>query len=215
MKFGFDKLRNMQEEIAKQFTGEDTIKIKDVKKVAGFDISYDGEKAICAGIILDINTMNIIETKQTISKTPMNYVPGFLCFREGPIILQTYYDFENEPDILIISGHGITHPKKCGLATYIGVELAKPTIGIAKNLLHGEIQKEKIIFENQIIGKAIKTKDHANPVYLSQGNMISLETAEKIIKKLIVFPHKLPEPIHIAHKISSKIMKEQKAKKNK
>jgi len=212
MKFGFDKLKSMQAEAAKQFKGEDAIDIKNIKKIASFDVTYDGEKAVCAGVIVDAETYEIIEEKQIVTKVPMTYVPGFLAFREGPVILQVYYDFEYEPDLLIIGGHGIAHPRKCGLATYIGVELVKPTIGIAKSLLEGEMKDGDIILSGEIVGREVKTREHAKPIYVSQGNMISLGVAVELIKKMILPPHKMPEPLHIAHKLASKKLKEMREK---
>ena len=213
MKFSFDKLKSMQIETAKQFKAEGAIELKDIKKVAGFDVTYDGGNAICAGVIIDADTFEILESKTIVVKVPMNYVPGFLAFREGPPILQVYYDFEYDPDVLIIGGHGIAHPRKCGLATYIGVELAKPTIGIAKSLLEGEVKDSDIVMEGEVVGKEVKTREHAKPLFVSQGNMLSLNTAVELIKKMIVPPHKLPEPLHIAHKLASKKLKEIREKK--
>ena len=213
MKFGFDKLKSMQTETAKQFKADGTIDLKDIKKIAGFDVTYDGENAICAGVIVDADTFEIIESKTIVVKTPMNYVPGFLAFREGPPILQAYYDFEYDPDVLIIGGHGIAHPRKCGLATYIGVELAKPTIGIAKSLLEGEVKDGDIILDGEVVGKEVITREHAKPLFVSQGNMIRLNTAVELIKKMIIPPHKMPEPLHIAHKLASKKLKEIRSKK--
>ncbi|RLE47594.1 hypothetical protein DRJ25_01975 [Candidatus Woesearchaeota archaeon] len=208
MRFSFDKLKSMQSEIARQFrTGE--IKFEDLKKIAGFDVTYDGDKAICAGVILDAKTLEVIEKKIIIAKVPMNYVPGFLAFREGPLILQAYYDFESDPDLLIISGNGIAHPRRCGLATYIGVELAKPAIGIAKSITGDlELKEGKVVLNGEIVGAELQTRDHARPIIVSPGNMISLDSATEIIRKLIKFPHKMPEPLHIAHKIASKKLKE-------
>ena len=213
MKFGFDKLKSMQTETAKQFKADGTIDLKDIKKIAGFDVTYDGENAICAGVIVDADTFEIIESKTIVVKTPMNYVPGFLAFREGPPIVQAYYDFEYDPDVLIIGGHGIAHPRKCGLATYIGVELAKPTIGIAKSLLEGEVKDGDIILDGEVVGKEVITREHAKPLFVSQGNMIRLNTAVELIKKMIIPPHKMPEPLHIAHKLASKKLKEIRSKK--
>ncbi len=213
MKFGFDKLKSMQQETAKQFKVDETLKISDVKKIAGFDVTYDGDQAVCAGVVLDAKTMKVLEVKHIVTKAPMNYVPGFLAFREGPPILQVYYDFENEPDVIMIDGHGIAHPRKCGLAAYIGVELVKPTIGVAKDLLDGEEQGDNIVIDGQIVAQKVSTRKHARPVIVSPGNLVTVDFAAELVKKTIIPPHKLPEPLHIAHKIANKVLKELRNKK--
>ena len=213
MKFSIDKLKTMQKECIRQFTAEDQIKLEDIKKIAGFDITYDKDDLICVGIIIDAKTFEILEQKQIIIKAPMKYIPGFLAFREGPAIMQVYYDFETEPDLIMIDGPGIAYPTKCGLATYVGVELMKPTIGISIKANIEEIKEGNLILNKKIVGKEIKTREHARPVYISSGNMISLETAEKIVKKTIIYPHKMPEALHKAHKLVNKILKEKRNKK--
>ncbi len=213
MKFSFDKLKSMQAEAAKQFKIDDSLKIQDIKKVAGFDVTYDGDKAVCAGVVIDLKTMKILEVKHVVTKAPMNYVPGFLAFREGPLILQTYYDLENEPDVIMIDGHGIAHPRKCGLATYVGVELVKPTIGVAKSLLEGEEQGDNIVIGGQVAAQKVITRKHARPIIVSPGNLINVDLAVELVKKMMIAPHKLPEPLHEAHKLANKKLKEIRSKK--
>ncbi len=210
----FEELKANQRKVAKEVVTDDTLKLKDIKLVAGFDVAYAGNKAVCACVVIDITTMQIVEKKHIETKIPMNYVPGFLAFREGPPIAQLFYELETDPDVLLIDGHGIAHSERCGAASFVGVEIAKPTIGIAKNLLHGSEKDGKIMDGEEIIGAAVKTREYARPLYVSIGNMISLETAVELIKKLIVPPHKLPEPLHMAHRIADKEAKILKEKKN-
>lgn len=200
----------MQAQIAQQMQAEDSVKVDEIKYVAGFDLSYFGNKCVCSVVVLDFKTLEVVEKKFLVTKTPMNYVPGFLAFREGPPICQTYFDLECEPDVIIVDGHGIAHPMNCGLATFVGVELGKPTIGIAKSLLVGEAKDDQIILEGEIVGKLVKTKEHANPLFVSPGNMISIETAAEIVKRCVVPPHKMPEPLHQAHRFADKIAEKHK-----
>ncbi len=215
MKFSIDKLKTMQKECIRQFTAIDQIKLEDIKKIAGFDITYDKDELICVGIIIDAKTFEILEQKQIIIKAPMKYIPGFLAFREGPAIMQVYYDFETEPDLIMIDEPGIAHPSKCGLATFVGVELMKPTIGISIKTSIEEIKDGNLMLNEEIVGKEIKTREHARPVYVSSGNMMCLETAEKIVNKTIIYPHKMPEALHKAHKLVNKLLKEKRNKKSK
>jgi len=207
-KFSFGKLKDMQYQVAQQAVLEDGITPEEIKYIAGFDVAYQGDKCFCAAVVLDYKTLQVVEKKVVVTKVPMNYVPGFLASREGPPICQAYYDLEYEPDVILVDGHGIAHPVRSGLAVFVGVELGKPCIGVAKGLLVGEAKDEDIILEGEIVGKLVKTKVYANPLYVSPGNMISIETAAEIVKHCVVPPHKMPEPLHMAHRFADKSLKE-------
>jgi len=209
-KISFGQLKDQQEQTAKQLRIEDTFKIDEIRYVAGFDVSYFGNKCVCSVVVLDFKTLEVVEKKFLVTKTLMNYVPGFLSFREGPPICQTYFDLECDPDVIIVDGHGIAHPMNAGLATFVGVELGKPTIGVAKNLLVGETKDDQILFEDKVVGKLVKTKEHANPLFVSPGNLISIETAAEIVKRCVIPPHKMPEPLHQAHRFADKIAEKHK-----
>jgi len=199
------KLRGIQRAIAAQVRTEDKVKVEEIKTIAGFDVAFFKDKAVCAAVVLAFPSMTVLERKYLLAKAEMPYIPGFLAFREGPAILQTYYDLEYDPDVLMVDGHGIAHPLRAGLASYVGVELAKPCIGIAKSLLVGEIVDDKVMIGTEVRGRLVKTKEHAKPVIVSPGHMISVDTAVEIVKKCIVQPHKLPEPLHQAHRHAEKM----------
>ena len=203
------KLQDMQKKVAKAVRLSD--EFEEIKLIAAFDTAFVGDKVVCGAVVVKADTMEVVEKKFSVSRAPMPYVPGLLAFREGPPILQTYYDIEHDPDVLLIKGHGIAHPMKCGLATYVGVELAKPTIGMAKRKLVGEVQDENMLINGKVVGKIVKTKDHANPLFVSPGNMISVETAAELVKKSVIHPHKLPEPLHIAHRYTKHMAKKVEA----
>ncbi|MBI4141998.1 endonuclease V [Candidatus Woesearchaeota archaeon] len=198
-----EKLEDIQENLARQIVLSQLDASK-VKRVAGFDVVYFEDQAVCAAVVFDAQTNEVVEKKYIATRAPMPYIPGFLAFREGPLIIQAYYDLEHEPDLLMIDGHGIAHAKKCGLATFVGLELHKPTIGVGKNLLIGDMQDDKIFVDDELRGVAVKTRDFARPVFVSPGNLIDVETAAVIAKKWVFPPHKLPEPLHAAHKFAKK-----------
>lgn len=213
MKVDTRKLRGIQAAIAKQVKTEDSFDPKEIKYIAGFDLAFFDDKAVCAAVVVDAKTMTVVEKKYSLTKIAMPYVPGFLSFREGLPILQTYYDLEYDPDVLMVGGHGIAHPLKAGLATYVGVELGKPTIGVAKKLLMGEIEDGKIMIGTEVRGMQVETKKYAKPIFVSPGHMISVSTAAELVKKCIVPPHKLPEPLHLAHRYADKVMEKFKEEK--
>jgi deoxyribonuclease V len=199
------KLRGIQKAIAAQVRTEDKVQLDGIKSIAGFDVAFFGDKAVCAAVVLAFPSMTVLERKYLLTKPEMPYIPGFLSFREGPAILQTYYDLEHNPEILMVDGHGIAHPLRAGLASYVGVELAKPCIGVAKGLLIGEIVDDKVMIGNEVRGKLVKTKEHAKPIIVSPGHLISVDTAAEIVRKCIVPPHKLPEPLHQAHRFADRM----------
>ncbi|MEM3154089.1 MAG: endonuclease V [Candidatus Woesearchaeota archaeon] len=209
-RISFGQLKDQQTQIAKQLKIEDELNIDEIRYIAGFDVSYFGNRCVCSVVVLDFKTMQVVEKKFLVTKTPMNYVPGFLAFREGPPICQTYFDLECEPDVIMVDGHGIAHPINAGLASFVGSELCKPTIGVAKSLLVGEEKNGDIFYEGKLVGKAVKTKEHANPLFVSPGNLISIDTAAEIVKRCVVPPHKMPEPLHQAHRFADKIAEKHK-----
>jgi deoxyribonuclease V len=198
------KLREIQKKIAQQASTKDALKTDQIKTIAGFDLAFTNQDIISAGVVMSFPDMKIVEKKFTICKEPMKYIPSFLAFREGPPIMETYTKLENKPDLLLFDGNGILHPKKAGIATHVGVMLDKPAIGVAKKLLCGKKQEDNIIMNEKIIAKTLQTKQHAKPIIISPGHKISLNTAVKVVKKCLR-GHKLPEPIHEAHKYANKI----------
>lgn len=207
MKVDFEKLKEIENSIANQIDIKDFIKLEDVKTIAGFDVTYSRNKAFCAAVVFDIKSKKIIEKKCLSANPSMPYIPNFLTFREGPLVLQAYYDLESEPDVLMLDGPGYAHPMHCGIASYVGVELSKPAIGVAKNLLIGNLNENSIVLENEKVGEIVITKEHANPIFVSPGNMITITSAVELVKKTVFPPHKLPEPLHLAHIFSKKVFK--------
>lgn len=207
------KLRSILRAIAKQVKTEDALKLDDIKTVAGFDVAFVGNKAVGAAVVLDFKTMTVLERKYLLTKPEIPYIPGLLAFREGPIILQLFYDLEHTPGILLVDGHGIAHPVRAGLASYVGVELGKPCIGVAKSLLVGEVVGDKVLIGEEVRGRLVKTKEHAKPIIVSPGHMLSVDTAAAIVKHCIVLPHKLPEPLHQARRYADKMAAQYQEKK--
>jgi len=208
MNVDFSKLKETQKKIAEKVIVKDAIKFGDIKTIAGFDLSYQDKKVICAGVVLDFKTMEVLEKKHTISEEKFPYIANFLMFREGPPIIETYHDLENEPDVLLIDGSGILHPLKSGVASYVGVSLDKPTIGVIKKLLCGEVYEGKIYLEKDTIegkvkelrGERVETKIGSRPLFVSPGHKVTIPTAVKIVKNCIRENHKLPEPLRLAHR---------------
>ena len=104
----------------------------------------------------------------------------------------------------MVAGEGILHPRKFGIASHLGLVLNKPTIGIADKLICGEIKSGKVFIHKDLSGFEIKTRQHSNSIYASPGHLISLGYVLNIVSRVIKYPHKMPEPIHLANKMARK-----------
>ncbi len=201
------KLEIEQKKLAKAVSLKDVIDFNLVDRIAGCDtISLNG-KIIAAIVVLDSN-LQPIEQQYVIKKAEFPYLSGFRAYRELPIIVECFNKLQEQPDIIFINGHGIAHPRRCGIATHFSISIQKPTIGIAKTLIAGEIKDGDIVIDGKAVGFELQTKEGSKPLYVSPGNMISLKTALKLTRKFIVKPHKLPEPLVQARKYVNKIREE-------
>ena len=164
----------------------------EISRICGVDIAYSGSNssaAYCSAVIMDRNMQQLVESVdvQTIVKYP--YVPGLLMLREAEPIFYTLKLLKNTYDLLLIDGHGLLHPRKCGLACYIGVTLNKPTIGVAKSRLCGTVRPDGFVeLDGEILGYAISKK-----LYISVGHRITLKTAIALVRELGIEPLRLAD----------------------
>jgi len=194
----FKELKEVEKNILKGIKLNDCF--SSIKTVAAFDIAYKDKTYFCVGVVIDIETKEEVEKKEVNGEEVIPYSPSLAAFREGPAIIDAYRALENKPDILIVKGEGAVKLNRVGLASYVGVILNKPCIGVAKELMHGKLEEDKIIFENEL-------KGIANPVYVTPGHNVSLKTSVEIVKKLSIDSYKLPIPLHLAHKYVNKLKK--------
>jgi len=174
-----------------------------IRKVCGVDVSYNNETARASAVVMDAVTLDVLEHITLETKVMTPYIPGFLMLRESKPILSVLKSLKNNFDLLIVDGNGQLHPRKCGIASYLGIILNKPTIGVAKSLLCGNIKNNSIELNGKILGKVIENKK-GKKIYVSVGNKISLRNAVEIIKSLIKGGQWQPEPIIIADKCSKR-----------
>lgn len=187
----------LQREIAKKVIAEDTLH-KEIEYICGIDVSYKKNAAYCSAVIMKKNTLELIESVNAKSIVKHPYIPGLFILRESEPILTTLKLLKNQFDLLLIDGHGLLHPRKCGLASYIGVLIDKPTIGVAKSLLCGSIMEDQSVeYDGTVLGFTIK-KEGKKQIYVSVGHKISLTTAIQIIKKITKKEEWVPEPLRIA-----------------
>jgi len=213
-KFSVKKARRLQLRLATQVIREDMLP-KTLRFVAGVDVSYLGEWAFGAVALLDYDSLRLVETKKAKVKTGFPYVPTLLSFREIRPSLAAIRKLMTQPDVFMVDAHGIAHPYRLGFASHLGLLLDKPTIGVAKSPLCGQVQpknKERwspVTDKSEIIGAELGRNKGKKPIYVSIGHRITLERAIDVVEHC-TGTARLPEPIQIAHILATEEMKKHK-----
>jgi deoxyinosine 3'endonuclease (endonuclease V) len=180
----------LQNEIAEKVAAHDDF--DRIKRVCGIDVAYDHDTAYCSAVVMEKS--KVVESAGTKTRVTHPYIPGLLMLREAEPIFQTIRALKDDYDLLLVDGHGQLHPRKCGLACYVGVKLDKPTIGVAKSRLCGTVRPDGFIeLGGEVLGCLL------GKLYVSVGYRISLKTAVEIVKLAI-------EPLRLAD-INSKAQK--------
>ena len=221
------ELYHIQEEIASKAVIDDKISPKELKLIAGADQAFfyesktdtedkdRQEKIISAVVVLEYPSLKFVTYSYSVMPVDFPYITGLLSFREAPAIINAFHTLKskNTPDLLVIDGCGINHPRFAGLATHVGVTLDVATIGVAKNLLcgSGEVPTEEgeecvMKYKGEDIGYYLKSKKGCKPIIIAPGHKVSLKTSLLLIKSCIR-KHKLPEPTRMAHLYANKIKK--------
>lgn len=182
--------------------------------VAGADVSYSkGSDILFAGVIvMKVPEMKVIEEATAVGKVDFPYIPGFLSFRESPILIKAFEKIQNVPDVVIFDGQGIAHPRHLGIASHLGLIIDLPSIGCAKNILVGKYEDvgnesgdfSYITFRGNIIGVALRTKRNVLPVFVSPGHKMDVPSALVVVMKSC-HGYRLPEPVRQAHILVNKL----------
>lgn len=190
-----DDAVELQIKLAKKVIRHDMINFDKIRYICGVDISYRNDRAFGCAVVIDRHNLDVLDSACNVTKVEQPYVPDLLFLRESEPILSVLKKLEHSYDVLMVDGHGVLHPRRFGLACYIGMKVNKPAIGVAKNLLCGDISSnDSIVLNGLIAGYAVRTG--AKPIYVSVGHKISLRTAVKLVKE--VSRHRIPEPLRIA-----------------
>jgi len=228
------KAREIQEELRAEWQGED--RLPEIRTVAGLDAAFvlmgsqalkkrsrwnalrEANQAIGGVVVFRFPEMVEIERATAVLPLQFPYVPGFLSFREIPVLLVALEKLKKMPDLLFCDGQGYAHPRRMGLATHLGILLDRPTIGCAKSILIGThedlgekarswtaLTDDKV--GGETIGAAVRTRTGVKPVYVSQGHRVSLESA---IRLTIVACDgvRIPKPTRQADWLVSKVKRE-------
>ena len=191
---------------------------KNIGYVAGADVSFNKfEKDVYAGIIV-LSYPDLVPVEHAVVKTEVNfpYIPGYLSFREIPPLMKCWEQLKTKPDLVVVDGHGIAHPRRLGIAAHFGLVIDTPTMGAAKNILYGaydEPSAKKDSFRyirdpktDEKIGAALRTKENVKVMYLSPGHLNTVDDALSMAKTL-VRKHRLTEPTRFAHNLVNSFRK--------
>lgn len=179
------------------------------RRVAGADVSAERFSRVgFAGVVtLDLETMETVEEASAVVELRFPYVPGYLSFRELPALAAAWERLRLRPDVVVFDAHGYAHPRRFGEACHGGVLLDLPSVGCAKTMFigeHGPLGQERgstaeIVDRGEVVGVALRTRDCCNPVYVSVGHRMDLETAVALVLRLSRF--RQPETTRRAHQL--------------
>ena len=181
-----------------------------ISTIGGVDVSIKTESTRAAIVVLSYPDLTPLEG--VLADTPLvfPYIPGLLAFREGPAVLAAWAKLQNKPDLLMFDGQGIAHPRGIGIASHLGLWLDRPTIGVAKSRLYGRHAEvgpargdraDLLDKQGNIIGTVLRTRERTNPLYISPGHLIDVETATEFVEACLT-GYRLPEPTRWAHKVA-------------
>jgi deoxyribonuclease V len=176
--------------------------------VAGADVSYGRFSSTfhASVVVLRMSDLSIVETQGAVGEAPFPYIPGLLSFREAPVVLNAFAKLESEPDVVMLDGQGLAHPRRLGLACHVGLWLDLPCLGCAKSRLTGTFKEpglkagsvSPLVDDDEVIGQVVRTKDKVKPVFVSAGHKIDSRSAVEVVLATCR-GYRIPEPTRQAH----------------
>jgi deoxyribonuclease V len=176
-------------------------------------VDLDATTAQATVAVLDAPTMKLIDSATASARSSFPYVSGLRAFQAGPAIMAAFEKLHERPDLVLWDGHGIVHPRRCGLASHLGILLEIPSIGIAEELVYGTCDVAALaksrgshlpVFDPEdhaLIGAAVRTRSDVRPIYVSVGHRVSLESAINIVLECTP-RYRMPEPMRRARVLS-------------
>ncbi|MBI2865229.1 MAG: deoxyribonuclease V [Chloroflexi bacterium] len=198
--------RDIQRRLATQVSRQPAPGAVDL--IAGVDVSTNDRLGIAraAVVVLRYPDLAVQENSTVEEDLTFLYIPGLLSFREAPAVFRAFERISSAPDLVMIDGQGIAHPRRLGIASHVGLILDIPTIGVAKSILvgrHRELPDEpgawvQMFDRDEVVGAAVRTKRGVKPVYVSIGHKVDLPVAISWTLNCCR-SYRLPEPTRLAH----------------
>ena len=200
----------LQKELAGRIERQD--RLGDIRLLAGVDVGFEdaGKTTRAAVVILDAAALTVVDQAVARRPTSFPYIPGLLSFREIPAVLDAFAGLSRQPDLLMVDGQGIAHPRRLGIASHLGLLLDLPAIGVGKSRLMGQAEEPgrdkgcwtPLVDKGETIGAVLRSRTGIAPLYISLGHRISLETALAWTQRALT-RYRLPETTRAAHRLAS------------
>lgn len=185
-----------------------------LRLVAGLDVGFEdgGKTTRAAAVLLDTDTLELVEQHVARTPTSMPYIPGLLSFRELPALLEAFGMLSKAPDLVFVDGHGIAHPRRLGIAAHFGVATGMPSIGVAKKILSGttstQLHEMRGAFVplrdgREQIGWVLRSKPGCLPLVVSPGHRVAMASAAELVMRFVT-SYRLPEPTRLADRLASR-----------
>ncbi len=169
-----------------------------IKYLVGCDASYFQGTTFAAGSLVDYDRLTGLKTRSAKERTRFPYIAGLLAFREGPAVVRAIRLLRARSYVCLVDAHGLAHPRRFGLACFVGLALDRPTIGVAKSLLCGQVRDNQVLDDNgRQIAEIVPLPEERKVIYVSVGHKISLTDAVGIVRHCLT--QRGPVPISIAH----------------
>lgn len=205
-------LRAQQLELASSAIREDRLDKEPPDLIGGADVGFEqgGEVTRAAMVLLKYPSLELVEYTVARVATTMPYIPGFLSFRETPALMAAWQQLSHKPDLLFVDGHGISHPRRLGVASHFGLLVDVPTIGVAKKRLCGKFELPSsevgalapLMDKDEQLAWVWRSKARCNPLFISTGHRVSLESALDWVQRCTQ-GYRLPEPTRWADAVAS------------
>jgi deoxyribonuclease V len=208
--FSVSKAHEAQRLLCKKIVQQDRLPER-IRLAAGVDVAYFDDKAVGAVAVLDYDSLSVLESQTAMVHVKFPYVPTLLSFREIPPAVACIKRLRLQPDVFLADAHGIAHPYGCGFASHLGLAIGKPTVGVAKSRLVGDLREIDgglfLVYGGKVVASVLTTKKGVKPVYVSVGHLVSLSTAVKIVGHC-TRGARIPAPLLAAHRIAAEKKRE-------
>lgn len=205
----------LQRELARQVRLTPTV-AESPTTVAGVDVSYEkhGDHFFAAVVVLDFASLTVIDQAWADGRVDFPYIPGLLSFRELPVLLAAFRRLKTVPDLVLVDGQGIAHPRRIGLASHLGLWLNLPTVGCAKSRLcgvHDEPGAKRgaaapLRLGEEIVGMVLRTRERVKPLYVSPGHLLDVDSVTRLTLAC-TRRYRMPEPTRLAHHLTNQLRK--------
>ncbi len=172
-------------------------------QLVGCDATYFSGTTLAAAVLVEYEGLKLVKVKSAEERTRFPYIPGLLAFREAPAVLRAIRSLRAKSYVCLVDAHGLAHPRKFGLACFVGLALDSPTIGVAKSLLYGSVHGNKVVDkEDHQIAEVLPLPGPSKSIYVSVGHKVSLKDAVNIVRHCLT--PRGPAPISFAHEAVTK-----------